>query len=192
VLLGLNTNIARLRSTARVTREGDEAGTTETAPISEVMRHSRLVMQEETIAKGVADVEAEQTVAEAESENESEDNDSILSPSKPSHVEFGKSTIKADDLVLMKKLGYFGENDDELVHFAGEETILEPKEDEVVVFKSFFRAELRFPLYEMIGEVLKKFKIYLHQLTPNAIARLSVYICTLQSQGKSANAEGFY
>jgi hypothetical protein len=29
-----------------------------------------------------------------------------------------------------------------------------------------FRAGLWFPLYEMIGEVLKKFKIYLHQLTP--------------------------
>jgi hypothetical protein len=28
----------------------------------------------------------------------------------------------------------------------------------------------------MIGEVLKKFEIYLHQLTPNAIVRLSVYI----------------
>jgi hypothetical protein len=43
--------------------------------------------------------------------------------------------------------------------------ILEQKDDEVVVFKSFFRAGLRFPLYEMIGEVLKKFEIYLHQLT---------------------------
>jgi hypothetical protein len=45
----------------------------------------------------------------------------------------------------MKKLGYFGENDDELVHFAGEETIPQPKEDEVVVFKSFFRDGLQFP-----------------------------------------------
>jgi hypothetical protein len=69
----------------------------------------------------------------------------------------------------MKKLGYIGENDDELIRFAGEEIIPEPKEDEVVVFKSFFRAGLRFPLYEMIGEVLKKFEIYLHQLTPNSI-----------------------
>jgi hypothetical protein len=59
----------------------------------------------------------------------------------------------------MKKLGYFVENDDELVHFAGEEVLPELKEDEVVVFKSFFRVGLRFPLYEMIGEVLKKFKI---------------------------------
>ena len=55
-----------------------------------------------------------------------------------------------------------GENDDELVRFAGEEIIPEPKEDEVVVFKSFFRAGLWFPLYEMIGEVLKKFEIYPH------------------------------
>jgi hypothetical protein len=91
----------------------------------------------------------------------------------------------------MKKLGYSGENDDRLVRFAREEVILELKDDEVVVFKIFFRAGLWFPLYEMIGEVLKKFKIYLHQLTPKAIVRLSVYIWALRSQGKSANAEGF-
>jgi hypothetical protein len=65
------------------------------------------------------------------------------------------------------------------------------EDDEVVVFKSFFRARLRFLLYEMIGEVLKKFEIYLHQLTPNAIVRLNMYIWALRSQGKSANAEGF-
>jgi hypothetical protein len=72
-----------------------------------------------------------------------------------------------------------------------EEVIPEPKDDEGVVFKSFFRAGLRSPLYEMIGEVLKKFEIYLHQLTPNAIVILSVYIWALRSQGKCANAEGF-
>jgi hypothetical protein len=43
----------------------------------------------------------------------------------------------------------------------------------------------------MIGEVLKRFEIYLHQLTPNAIVRLSIYIWALWSQGKSANDEGF-
>jgi hypothetical protein len=93
--------------------------------------------------------------------------------------------------VLMKKLGYFVKNDDELIRIASEEVVTEPRNDEVIVFKSFFRAGLRFPLYEMIDEVLKKFEIYLHQLTPNAIVRLSVYIWALQSQGRSANAEGF-
>jgi hypothetical protein len=137
----------------------------------------------------VAGAEGEPTTAEADSDNE--DDDGILCPGKPNHIEFGKSTVKAEDLVLMKKLGYFGENDDELVRFAGEEVIPEPRDDKVVVFKSFFRAVLQFPLYEMIGEVLKKFEIYLHQLTPNIIVRLSVYIWALRSQGKSANTEGF-
>jgi hypothetical protein len=42
----------------------------------------------------------------------------------------------------MRKLGYFRENDDELVRFAGEEVIPDPRDDEVIVFKSFFRAGL--------------------------------------------------
>jgi hypothetical protein len=46
----------------------------------------------------------------------------------------------------------------------------------VVVFKSLFKAGLRFPLNKMIVGVLKKYGIYLHQLTPNAIVRLGVYI----------------
>jgi hypothetical protein len=41
------TEMARLRSTARVAREGEEARTFETAPILEMMKHSRLVVQEE-------------------------------------------------------------------------------------------------------------------------------------------------
>jgi hypothetical protein len=60
-----------------------------------------------------------------------------------------------------------------------------------VFFKSFFRAGLRLPLNEMIGKVLKNFEIYLHQLTPNAIVRLSVFIWALQSQGMSPDAEAF-
>jgi hypothetical protein len=59
-----------------------------------------------------------------------------LSPNKPNHVEFGKSTVKAEDLVLMKKLGYFGKNDDGLIRFAWDEVILEPKDDEVIVSKA--------------------------------------------------------
>ena len=42
-----------------------------------------------------------------------------------------------------------------------------------MVFKSFFRAGLWFPLYEMVGEVLKKFEIYLHQLTPMPLLDLA-------------------
>jgi hypothetical protein len=66
-----------------------------------------------------------------------------------------------------------------------------PKDDEVVVFKSFFRAGLQFPLNEMIGEVLDNFEIFLHQLTPNAIVRLSIFIWALRSQGIDPNAKAF-
>jgi hypothetical protein len=184
--------MARVRTTARVSREGDETKATKIVPISEVMRRLGLVASEEAIAEGTSNAEVEQIVAEGGSENKSEEDNSILSPMKPSHIEFGKSTMTADDMVMMKKLGYFGEVESKLVCFAGEDVVPQPREDEVVDFKSFFRAGLWFPLHEMIGEVLKNFEIYLHQLTPNAIVRLSVYIWALRSQGMSDNVEAFY
>jgi hypothetical protein len=156
------------------------------------MRQLGLVVPEEAFAEGASIAEAEQIVTEGGNENEDEEDYTILSPTKSSHIEFGKSTMTADDMVMMKKLGYFGEAESKLVRFAGEEVILDPKDDEVVVFKSFFRAGLRFPLHEMIGEVLKSFEIYFHQLTPIAIIRISVYIWALRSQGMSPNAEAFY
>jgi hypothetical protein len=36
----------------------------------------------------------------------------------------------------MKKLGYFGKNDDELIRFAGNEIVPEPKNDEVMFSKA--------------------------------------------------------
>jgi hypothetical protein len=104
-----------------------------------------LVVQEGGTTEGTPNVEAEQNEAEVGSDNESEEDNSILSPTKPSHIEFGRSIVTTENLVVMKKLGYFGDNEDGLIHFAGEEVIPELKENEVVVFKSFFRAGLRFP-----------------------------------------------
>jgi hypothetical protein len=37
-------------------------------------------------------------------------------------------------------------------------------------------AGLRFPLHPAVVDILRYFDIYLHQLTPNAILRLSVYM----------------
>jgi hypothetical protein len=174
--------MVRVRSTARVTRDGKETEGAETAPISEVMKRSGLVVSEDT-----PDAEAEQADAE---EVESEDDYSAV-PTKPSHLEFGKSTISEGDMPKLMNLGYFSEAKKELVRFGGEEITPKPGKYEVVVYKSFFKAGLRFPLNKMIADVLKKFGIYLHQLTPNAIVRLSVYIWALRSQGVEPFAEGF-
>jgi hypothetical protein len=183
--------MARVRSTTRVSLEGEEIEVTERAPISEVMKQSGLVVTKGTTDEGTPIVEAEQTVAEEEIFDEDEEDYSILIPTKPSHLDFEKSTVSEADMPMMMKLGYFGEVESKLVRFAGEETTPAPKSDEVVVFKSFFKAGLRFPLNEMIGEVLKNFEIYLHQLTPNAIVRLSVFIWVLRSQGMSPDVEAF-
>jgi hypothetical protein len=148
------------------------------------MKRSGLVVLGEVTDEGASNAEAGQTVVEGEIDNESEEDNNILNPAKPSHLEFEKSIVTEDDMTMMKKLGYFGESESKFVQFAGEEVIPEPREDEVIIFKSFFRAGLRFPLNDMIGEVLKNFEIYLHQLTPNAIVRLSVFIWALRSQGR--------
>jgi hypothetical protein len=119
--------MARVRSTARVDHEGDETEATETVPISEAMKRSELVTSED-----VPVAEAEQADVE---ETESEDDYSNAVPSKPSHLDFGKSTISEGDLPKMLKLGYFNEEKKELVHFGGEETTPKPGKDEVVVLK---------------------------------------------------------
>jgi hypothetical protein len=82
------------------------------------MRRSWLVVQE---GEGYV-LKKDVVIAKATSDDE--EDDGILSPSKPSHIEFGKSTVKPEYLILMKKLGYFGKNDDKLIRFAGDEVIL--------------------------------------------------------------------
>jgi hypothetical protein len=83
---------------------------------------------------------------------------------------------------LSNTWGVTAEAEKKLIRFGGEETTPKLENDEVVVFRSFFKAGLRFPLHEMIGDVLGDFEIYLHQLTPNAIVRLGVFIWGLRSQ----------
>jgi hypothetical protein len=75
--------MARVRSTAMVTSEGEEAEATETAPISEVMRQSRLVVMEEVVDEGAPTAEAEQADIEEENVDEEEEDYNTMIPSKP-------------------------------------------------------------------------------------------------------------
>jgi hypothetical protein len=119
------------------------------------MKRSGLVELGDVSDEGAPAAEVEQVGAE---EGGSED-DYIVVPSKPSHLEFGRSIVTEDDMTKLMKLGYFSEAKKELIRFGGEEITLMPEKDEVVVFKSFFKAGLRFPLNEMIADVLRKFGI---------------------------------
>jgi hypothetical protein len=106
--------MAKVRSTARVSREGEETEVTETAPILEVMERSGLVVTERAIDEGAPDAEAEQAVAEEENVDEGEVYN-ILIPTKPRHLGFEKSTVSEDDMPMMMKLSYFGEAESKLV-----------------------------------------------------------------------------
>jgi hypothetical protein len=95
-------------------------------------------------------------------------------PSKPSYIDIGRSTLKEKDLQSTRRLDYFSSKVN--VCLPGEETTPKPGKDEVVVYKSFFKAGLRHPMYKMITKVLQRYEVFMHQLTPNAMVRLSVFI----------------
>jgi hypothetical protein len=92
---------------------------------------------------------------------------------RPSHVVFGKSIVKQGQIEAMKGK-YF--HDISIVRVGGESTVPLPEADEVVVFKSFMKVGLHFPIHKMLVDVLKTFEIYLHQLTPKALIKVGIFI----------------
>jgi hypothetical protein len=91
------------------------------------------------------------------------DEDSEDRPWRPSHCIFGKSTIKQSHLENMRGR-YF--RDMSIVRVGGDNNVPAPKENKVVIYRSFFKAGLRFPLSKFVVEVLKTYQIFLHQITP--------------------------
>ena len=73
----------------------------------------------------------------------------------------------------------------------GERTVPTPEENEVVMFRSFFKAGFRFPLNKFVVEVLKIYQVYLHQITPKAIIRMGIFVWAVRSQGSEPNAKSF-
>jgi hypothetical protein len=90
---------------------------------------------------------------------ESGDEDSEDRPWRPSHSIFGKSTIKQSHLENMRGR-YF--QDMSIVRAGGDNNVPAPEENEVVIYRSFFKDGLRFPLSKFVVEVPKIFQIFLH------------------------------
>jgi hypothetical protein len=70
----------------------------------------------------------------------------------------------------------------------GIESVLVPKENEAVVFEDFFVAGLCIPPHPMLLDILHKFCVQLHQLTPNAIVQINKFIWVVTSCGRRPNA----
>jgi hypothetical protein len=107
---------------------------------------------------------------------------------RPSHVVFGKSSVKQGQIEAMKGR-YF--RDISIVRAGGENIVPLLEANEAVVFRSFMKAGLCFPLHKMLIEVLKTFEIYLHQLIPEALIKVGVFIWVMRSQGLELDARCF-
>jgi hypothetical protein len=120
---------------------------------------------------------------------ESGDEDSEDRPSRPSHSIFGKSTIKQIHLENMRGRYFW---DMSIVRAGGDNNVPAPEENEVVIYRSFFKARLRFPLSKFVVEVLKIYQIFLHQITTEAIIRMGIFVWAVRSQGLEPSAKCFY
>jgi hypothetical protein len=106
----------------------------------------------------------------------------------PGHmVEFGVSRISSVRMQDMQQLGYFGNG---VGRVPGAEEIPEP-EGEIVVFEAFFTAGLRLPAHRFVAEVLQRFEVQIHQLTPNAVVALAKYVLVVTSYGGQPSVEVF-
>jgi hypothetical protein len=143
----------------------------------------------EKITKEILEGLSEDTGDSDSYDVDSGDEDSEDRPWRPSHSVYGKSTIKENHLVNMR--GRYFRDLSVVRADEGEKTCPHPEENEVAVFRSFLKAGLRFPLSSFVVEVLKTFEIYLHQLIPEAIIRLNIFVWAVRSQGLEPDAKSF-
>jgi hypothetical protein len=137
------------------------------------------------ILEGLSEDTGESDSYDADSGGE----DSEDRPWRPSHSVFGKSTIGQNHLENMRGR-YF--RDMSIVRADdGEKTVPTPEDNEVVIFRSFLKAGLRFPISKFVVEVLKIYQVYLHQLTPEAIIRMGIFIWVVKSQGLEPSEKSF-
>jgi hypothetical protein len=102
-------------------------------------------------------------------------------------VDFGVSRMSSVRVQDMQRLGYFGGG---VARVPGTEEVPEP-EGELVLFESFFAAGLRLPAHRFVGEVLRRFNVQIHQLTPNVVVALSKYVWATTSYGGRPSVEVF-
>jgi hypothetical protein len=98
----------------------------------------------------------------------------------PGHtIEFGTSRIYLGHVQEMQHLGYFGNG---VGHAPGAEEVPEP-EGELVVFEAFFTAGIQLAMHRFIVEVLRWFEVQIHQLTPNTMVALVMFLWAVTSYG---------
>jgi hypothetical protein len=114
--------------------------------------------------------------------------DLVATELQPGHtMEFGTSRISSVRVQEMQQLGYFGGG---VGRVLGAEEIPEP-EGQLVVYEAFFIAGLRLPMHRFVAEVLRRFDVQVHQLTPNAVVALAKYVWAVASYDGQPSVEVF-
>jgi hypothetical protein len=78
-----------------------------------------------------------------------------------------------------------------IMRAGGDNNVPAAGENEVVIYRSFFKAGLRFPLSKFMVEVLKIYQIFLHQITHEAIIRMGIFDWAVRSQGLEPSVKCF-
>jgi hypothetical protein len=88
----------------------------------------------------------------------------------------------------LEALGYFAEGS---TRESGEEVIPKPAANEAIMFEEFFAIGLWMPSHPALTDILVKFCVQLHQLTPNAFIQFSKYFWVMMSFGGKPSGDGF-
>jgi hypothetical protein len=99
---------------------------------------------------------------------------------------FGPLSVMKGRICEMEDLDYFPKGDERSPR---EEVVSEPQWDEVVIFEDSFVAWLRIPTHPSLAEILLKFQIQLHQLTPNVVVQLLKIFWVVASFGGEPTTE---
>ena len=153
------------------------------------MARVRLIAKD--ISEGAGSSEERDHLSEGEKDlaNIDADPSKLMKRDKPEPtLRFGPSLMSTALIESYVERGYFGEGI--CCPPQGEETS-NPKEGESVVFRDFFVAGLRPPLDHVLPEILARFKVKIHQLTPNAIVQLSKFFWAVKTIRGPVSVDGF-
>jgi hypothetical protein len=87
--------------------------------------------------------------------------------------DFGTSTMGRDHIQTLEDLSYFAKG---VAWLPNPKSVSEPRVDTVVVFENLFIVGLRMPPHPVLTDILQKFRVQMHQLTPNAIMQIPKFI----------------
>jgi hypothetical protein len=108
--------------------------------------------------------------------------------SYPLALVFGKSKVTVELIKEYKEAGFFPSGDGRP---PSDEETPAPEADNIVVTRDFFTCGLRFPCDIHHPEILEKFSMNMHQLTPNSFLELSKFFWVMKTFKCTAGTDIF-